>query len=140
MKAVQICKQLEMARISICAIFLFCSQSLIASEEPSKTIVDIANWKHPVHSVFQKNKIELTRVDFFKGGKYPVFFAKLTFDPTSSETDNFYNQLYYDVLQANGFWDYSINDYDDNLIIRVHWDKSSKTMTKTFEDTVEKKE
>ena len=92
-------------------------------------ITDIASWKHPVKEVLTRHKVQLSKVNLTKNNKYPVFYVTLPYDPQSSETSEYFNQLYAEVLEANGWWSYAFHDEQDQIQIEINWDKSKKQMS-----------
>jgi len=56
----------------------------------------------------------------------------MPYDPLSSQNDSYYNKVLFEILKANGWWDYSLNDSQDGVIISIKWDKRQKTMQKDF--------
>ena len=125
----------------ICALFFLsgtgavCCATLVESETDVIVISDIAHWKHPVHQVLIKQKVALSKVVLKEKGNYPVFFVSFPYDPQSSATRTYFNTLHSEVLRANGYWDYSLDDTADKLLLNVSWDKKKKSMSVEFEDT-----
>lgn len=95
------------------------------------TIHDVRKWHHPVKRVLARYQILLNKVEL-RNRTYAVFYVTLRFDPLSSQNDSYYNRLYLDLLKANQWSDYSLDAASDNLIIRITWDKGSRTMHKEF--------
>ena len=60
------------------------------------------------------------------------FYVKLPYDPQSSANDKYYDKLYLELLRANGWWNYSLDDQEDWLIISIAWDKKGGIMHKEF--------
>jgi hypothetical protein len=98
-----------------------------------KVITDIKTWHHPVKTVFQKNKVELSKVELHDQN-YPVFYVKFPYDPMLGHNDNYFHPLYYDTLKANGFWNYALVDQEGGHRINITWDKKTKTMSEKIED------
>lgn len=93
----------------------------------AKDITDIKEWKHPVKTVFMGNKLSINKVEIKEN--IPTFFVNLQYDPQSPETSKYYNKFYFDVLAANGYLDYKIDDDADDLIISVHWKNKALDVT-----------
>ncbi|MCX7099560.1 MAG: hypothetical protein NTV43_16835 [Methylococcales bacterium] len=110
---------------TIILIIFFFSSSVFCQ---NRTVDDISNWNHPVHKVLEKNNVTLHKVSFFNNGVYPVFFVDFPYDPLASPNNTFFNKLYFDVLRANGYWDYSFDDKTDKVVISISWDKKLKKM------------
>ena len=98
----------------------------------SVAITDIKAWNHPTKKVFEKHKILLKKVELHEKGKYPVFSVALPYDPQTSSNEKYYNKIYLELLKANGWWDFALDDEDDGIIIKIRWDKKLKTMSTTF--------
>ena len=97
-------------------------------------IVDnIEKWRHPVKKVFERHKVSIKKLELYNNKKYPVFFVDFIYDPMSNSTKDYFNKLYYETLQANGFWDYCFYAITDNIKIKVHWDKQTKSMFLSYE-------
>ena len=97
-----------------------------------KVITDIKNWHHPVKAVLQKHKVELYKVEL-QNKNYPVFYVKFPYDPMLGHNDNYFHPLYYDTLEANGFWNYAFVDSEDGCRINITWDKKTKTLSENIE-------
>ena len=109
---------------------LACVQASDKSKSQSKVVItDIVAWNHPVKAVFAEHKIPLYKVELLKNKTYPIFFVSLPYDPQSSETSDYYNQLYAELLETNGWWSFALNDNRDNILIKVNWDKTKKEMS-----------
>jgi hypothetical protein len=122
-------------QIPFIVTFIFCSTcwlSTIAMCAEDTIITDIRSWQHPTKEILKKYKISLSKVELKGECKYPVFYVKLPYDPQSSENDSYYNKLLLELLKAKGWWNYALDDVDDELIISVRWDKKKKTMHKEF--------
>jgi hypothetical protein len=96
-------------------------------------INNIKEWKHPVKDVLLKHNIVIYKVEIYNK-TYPVFYVKFPYDPWLGHNDKFFKPLYYETLQANGFWDYSFVDRSSQCKINIKWDKPSKTLTESLED------
>ncbi|MBI1424879.1 MAG: hypothetical protein GC149_15640 [Gammaproteobacteria bacterium] len=105
-----------------------------SDSKPVDTVViaDIANWRHPVKKVFAQHKVKLSKVVLTKHKQYPIFYVSFPYDPQSSQTSDYFNQLYAEVLAANGWWSYTLYDDQDKIKIEVNWNKTKKVMTTNF--------
>ena len=92
-------------------------------------ITDIVAWKHPIKDVLAKNKVQLHKVELTKNRKYPILYVTLPYDPQSSETTDYFNQLYTELLTANGWWSYALHDEQDKIQIDINWDKRKRLMS-----------
>lgn len=104
----------------------------VAVANDVETITDIEHWRHPVKRVFQKYKVELYKVELHNK-TYPVFYVKFPYDPMLGHNDNYFHTVYYDILEANGFWDYAFVDSQDGIRINITWDKKTKALSENIE-------
>lgn len=115
----------------------FCITTLIVFSSSvhcqDKVIDDVSKWNHPVREVLEKNHVTLYKVSFVKKGVYPIFWVDFPYDPLTSPNNSLFNHLSFDVLKANGYWNYSFADKTDNIIISVKWNKKSKEMELFYE-------
>jgi hypothetical protein len=121
------------------AVFVFVTTfSACATSNPDSTptnnvvITNIADWKHPVKKVFTKHKVKLSKVVLTKYKKYPIYYVSFPYDPQSSQTSDYFYQLYAEVLAANGWSSYALQDKQDKIRIEINWDNSKKVMTTNF--------
>ena len=98
----------------------------------SVVITDIQFWQHPTKDVFTKNSVVVSKVELKNDKKYAIFHVKFPYDPQSSVNDSYFNRLYLDVLRANGWNSYSIQDDEDKITIKVTWDNVNKNITTDF--------
>ena len=98
----------------------------------SNVITNIADWNHPVKKVFTQHKVKLTKIVLTKHKKYPIFYVSFPYDPQSSQTADYFNQLYAEVLAANGWRNYALQDEQDKIRIEVSWNKNKKVLTTNF--------
>lgn len=115
-------------KFSIIFILSFILMSIGVCGDGVVVINDIKSWNHPVKNVFEKNKIQINKIELKNDSKYAIFYVDFPYDPTSSETKTYFNRVFIDILDANGKWDYALNDERDKLIILIHWDKNNKNM------------
>ncbi len=90
--------------------------------EETKTITDLASWKHPVKAVFEKADLKLERVELIDNQQYPIFYLK------DSSAYEFKNDLLEKLAQANNYWDYQITT--DAGCLKVTCDRKGKQVTK----------
>jgi hypothetical protein len=48
--------------------------------------------------------------------------------------DRYFRALYYEILKANGFWNYALVDREDSYRINITWDKKTKTLSENIEN------
>jgi hypothetical protein len=107
---------------------LFC-QARAASDDQTKTANGAAVAPMPVKKVFQRNKIRLGQVERADAGSTPaarrfVFHVKFPYDPQSPQTTSYFDRLYAQILDALNGAPYALIDDDDELRIKVSWDRS----------------
>jgi hypothetical protein len=118
----------------LCIILLVCTGFSSSTNSGNETVIinDVKAWNHPTKKIFEKYKVGVKKIELKNDGKYPVFYVRLPYDPQSSANDKYYDKLYLELLRANGWWNYSLDDQEDGIIISVTWDKKSATMHKDF--------
>jgi hypothetical protein len=99
-----------------------------------KVITDIRNWHHPVKTVLQKNKVEISKVELHDKTFAVFYVKKFPYDPMLGHNDNYFHALYLDTLEANGFWSYAFVDQEGGHRINITWDKKTKTMSENMEE------
>ena len=107
-----------------------CAKSPAEGKAPDTVVItDIAAWKHPIKEVLAKNKVQLSKVELAKNRQYPILYVTFPYDPQSSQTTDYFNQLYTEILAANGWWSYALHDEQDQIQIEINWDKSKRLMS-----------
>jgi hypothetical protein len=96
-------------------------------------ISNIQEWRHPVKGVLDKHKVILYKVELHNK-TYPIFYVRFPYDPRLGHNDKYFKPLYYETLQANGFWNYSFIDRSFQCKVNITWDKKSKTLTESLDD------
>lgn len=82
-------------------------------------MIDVQTWKHPVKKIFESRAVEIESVELCNDGKYPVFHAKLKYDPETAPNQKYYTGFYWDILHSNGKWPFAIVDTRDEEVIYV---------------------
>lgn len=75
---------------------------------------NLDNWQHPTRKVLDDAGANIKAV-YLCNKTYPVFVANFPYDPLG-DTGSFFNTFYYDLLQANAKWPYSIISEDTDVI------------------------
>jgi hypothetical protein len=114
----------------IISIFLAVDFSL-ASEVT--VISNIQEWRHPVKDILQKYKVIIYKVEIHNK-TYPIFYVRFPYDPRLAHNDKYFKPLYYETLQANGFWNYAFIDRSFQCRINITWDKKSRTLSESLDD------
>ena len=97
--------------------------------------LDIQQWRHKTRYVIESRKeAHLHWVKMCRNKTYPVFGVKFDYDP-QGKTDDFFHPLFWDLLEANGYWPYSIVAIDDNLAIHIYQEKKYELLV-DYEDLV----
>lgn len=123
------------ALLAWCLIFIVCSPlspARNAAAQDVKVITDINAWNHPVKKVLQKYEVVIKKVELHNQ-TYPVFYVELPYDPKFRHNDRFFRPLYYEILKANGFWDYSLVDPLSEVRINIKWNKKTKALSEDME-------
>jgi hypothetical protein len=114
----------------IMSIFLAVGMSLAGEVT---VISNIKEWHHSVKDILYKQKVILDKVELHNK-TYPIFYVKFPYDPRLAHNDNYFKPLYYEVLRANGFWNYAFIDRSFQCKINITWDKKSRTLTESLDD------
>lgn len=99
----------------------------IKSSSDNQTISDITSWHHPVKKVFETYGIILRSIELIN--KIATFNIIMPFDPQSSENEHRLNKLCIELLEANGWRNYSLRIVDDKIQINVSWNKLKRQMS-----------
>src|SRR5579871_3659596 len=75
--------------------------------------LDLSKWQHPTRTVMENAGVQIIKVELCNGGKYPIFTVGFKYDP-QGQTDDYFDPLYANMAQANGFWPYSFVDTEDS--------------------------
>ena len=92
-------------------------------------ITDIAHWQHPARAVFEKYKVPLLSVTM--QGTHATFQAAFPFDPLVQPNDATMRALSIALLEANGWWGYTLVSLQDGVAIDVSWNKKTRTLQTT---------
>ena len=98
-----------------------------AASAPAIVISDVAHWQHPVKAVFQQHGLTLMRVALH--GRHATFRVAFPFDPGTQPNAALMRALAMDVLQANGWNDYSFESLQDDIVIDVAWNRQARTLS-----------
>jgi hypothetical protein len=105
----------------------------MAAGDEVRVITNIQDWQHPVKKVLEEHRVVLSKVELHHK-TYPVFYVRFPADPRFAHNDKFFKPLYYETLQANGFWNYAFVDQSFDCRINIGWDKATRTLTEDLED------
>jgi hypothetical protein len=106
----------------------------ISHADEVTVISNIKEWHHPVKDIFNKQNVILYKVELHNK-TYPIFYVRFPYDPRLAHNDNYFKPLYYETLKANGFWNYAFIDRSFQCKINITWDKKSKTLTESLDDS-----
>jgi hypothetical protein len=87
-----------------------------------------------IYSAFKKYNVSVTEVRVDPGSKHLVFEVDIPFDPQSSPNQERLYDLCYEVLRANHYVGYFLNDKEDNISIDVSWNKVGNVMSVNIEE------
>lgn len=106
---------------------------LIAADAPPKVTnysmkegAELSSWSHPVHDVLKKKGVVLKSVTV--KDNYATFGVKFPFDPSTGPNGKKLRELLFEILKANGWWDYTIQSEPDGAVFNVQWEKQKKLM------------
>ncbi len=95
--------------------------------------VDLMTWRHPTREVLHAARARVEKVELCNGANFPVFTVILPYD-VYGRTDDYFNKLYVDLAEANGFWSYALVDIANNVVISVAVERAGRTVSPTYED------
>ena len=104
----------------------------MAADAPAKIVnyalegSELASWSHPVRDILKKNGVVLKSVTV--KDNYATFGVKFPFDPSSGPNGKKLRELLFEILKANGWWDYTIRSESDEAVFNVQWDRQKKMM------------
>lgn len=93
--------------------------------------VDLSTWEHPTRLVLEKNGITLSRLQLCNGGRYPIFYVDLPYDP-QGQTLDFFMPLYEQMRKANGKWPYAFVAGSDGQVVYISY-RDNGTIARDFE-------
>lgn len=126
-------RRLIMVSLLLLVISMFLVADISLAGEVT-VISNIKDWHHPVKDVLNKQKVILYKVELLNK-TYPIFYVRFPYDPRLGHNDNYFKPLYYETLKANGFWNYAFIDRSFQCRINITWDKKSRTLTESLDDT-----
>ena len=102
----------------------------ITHNSSDRYISDISSWHHPTKKIFKAYGITLRSIELRK--KIATFNVIFPFDPMTSENWHLVKKLCYELLEANGMWNYSLRSEKDQIQIQVSWNKYKRSMSFDF--------
>lgn len=114
------------------ALAIFAGQAFAADTPPKVTNyfmkegAELSSWSHPVHDVLKKYGVVLKSVTV--KDNYATFGVNFPFDPSTGPNGKKLRELLFEVLKANGWWDYTIRGEGDGAGFNVQWDRQKKMM------------
>ena len=85
----------------------------------SSEILDIKSWNNSVEKIFRKNKLILTKVEYYKDDTYPVYFVDFPWDPMSGMNSKILKRLEAEIFVEIGQTPYAITDLRDKIRIEM---------------------
>ncbi len=70
---------------------------------------NIDEWKHPTKDVLQEFNVKIINMKLLQENTYPVFYVELPKE-LNEENITYFDSLIARLSEANGFWDFEIND------------------------------
>lgn len=96
-------------------------------------VQDLSRWKHPVKQVLLDAGATIGKVELCNGDRFPVFTVTLPFDP-DGQTDAYFDKLFANLADANGFWPYALVDTSDDVVITATVETRKRQVTLHYED------
>ncbi len=100
------------------------------ASQSTETRVDMSSWHHPTQSVFQAYGVKVLGVVL--QDKQATFTVEFPFDPQTSPNEHLLHELCLELLEANGWWDYSLRSELDGVEINVSGNKRSRQVSLDF--------
>lgn len=89
---------------------------------------NIDEWKHPTKDVFQEFNVKIINMKLLKENTYPVFYVELPKE-LNKENITYFDSLISKLSEANGYWNFEINDEKGSTIIEVSCDRINRLVT-----------
>ncbi len=93
-------------------------QRLLPRDVRGCRTLDLKHWSHPTRRVLERDEIEIKAVELCNQGLYPVFTVALKYDP-NGPNDKYYNRLYWELAEANGFHSFSLVDTGFGVVVNI---------------------
>lgn len=81
--------------------------------------LDLATWSHPTRKVMESARVEIRKVELCNGDIYPIFTVALPGEPLVGVNDRFFNKLYAQMSEANGWHSFAFVDPGRGVIVTV---------------------
>jgi hypothetical protein len=81
--------------------------------------LDIKSWSHPTRKVLERSRIEIKKVELCNHRVYPIYTVRFDASPMLGVNDQYFNKLYVEMADANGFHSFAFVDPGWGLIITV---------------------
>ena len=93
--------------------------------------VDLATWHHPARKVLQAAQVRVVKVELCEN-RFPVFTVALPYG-IDGPNDAYFNRLFAELADANGFWSYALVDLSGDTAITATVQRSTRTVTTSYE-------
>lgn len=93
--------------------------------------VDLATWHHPARKILQAAQARVVKVELCEN-HFPVFTVTLPYD-IDGPNDAYFNRLFGELAEANGFWSYALVDLSGDTVITATVQRSTRTVTTSYE-------
>lgn len=94
--------------------------------------LDLKQWSHPTRRVLERKQIEIRKVELCNKDVYPIFTVSFRYDP-QGPNDAYYNKLFVEMAEANGFHSYSFVDPTWSIVMDVKV-TGKKELSISYED------
>ncbi len=95
--------------------------------------VNLSGWTHPAKQVLLEAGATIGKVELCNGDRFPVFTVTVPNDP-EGQTDSYFDKLYANLADANGFWSYTLVDTSDDVVITATVEKRTRQVALGYEE------
>ncbi|MDD4296464.1 MAG: hypothetical protein PHC69_05835 [Ruminiclostridium sp.] len=97
-----------------------------------KLITDINTWNHSVKDILVEHPFDLTKLELYNNGVYPVFYVSYPRKNIYIEEEDYMMELFNKIAASNGYWDYELRNEEDGVIVKVVCERQSKLIKEVF--------
>ena len=81
--------------------------------------LDLGTWSHPTRKVMERARVDIQKVELCNANIYPIFTVALPAEPLVGVNDRFFNKLYAQMGEANGWHSFAFVDSGRGVIVYV---------------------
>jgi hypothetical protein len=81
--------------------------------------LDLSTWSHPTRKVMERARVEIQKVELCNDDIYPIFTVALPGEPLVGVNDRFFNKLYAQMGEANGWHSFAFVDSSRGVIVTI---------------------